>query len=190
MSIPIYLGKSDITVILYTRSLERLIEMVDEGIKQDNLARMCRCVGLARIERDRLFDQEIDPATDEPFDSATAYFARPEVMSRFGISPDRRKRSYTIIQGRALLEAHIAGVIDLNDFDPTGHWEKLKLWSKAIDRHGDAAIIMKNLLSSPTEEFEAFARGKVLSSRLDTPPKRLFQKYFLGLYGSYKVSHE
>ena len=190
MNVPVWVGKTELSVILWTKSLDLIIEMIESSVQQAGIAKMCRCIAMAKIERDRLYEQDADPDTGEPFASSTAYFSNPEVITRFRIPEDRRTRSNLMIQGRALLDAITAGAIDVDSFDPTRHWEKLKSWSKAMNRHKDAHIVMDRLLDSSKAEFEAFASGKELSSRLETLPDRLFQRYFLGYEGHYRTQNE
>jgi hypothetical protein len=190
MNVPVWVGKSELSIILWTKSLDLIVEMIESSVRQAGLAKMCRCIGMAKIERDRLYAQDMNPDTGEPFDSSTAYFANPNVILRFGIPEDRRKRSNLMIQGRALLEASTAGVIDIDSFDPTRHWEKLKSWSKAVKRHKDVGCVMKRLLDCSKVEFEAFASGKEMSSRLETSQHHDFQRYFLGYEGSFRARNE
>jgi hypothetical protein len=188
MNVPVWVGKTEIDGILWTNSLDLIIEAIDSSVRQASVARMCRCVALARIERDELYRQAVDPETGKRYESATEYFANPDIAARFRIPDDRRRRSILMIQGRALLDAHTSGAIDLRAFDPTGHWEKLKSWSKAIERYGDPQLVMDKLLELPKNDFKAFATGESVSSRLETPLQHPFQRYFLGYEGSYRVA--
>jgi len=188
MEAPVWLGGNRLTPLLWTRSLDDLLEILDDIVIQTALSRLARCLAVARIEDEALYEQVTDPDTGSPYASAAAYFSNPEVADRYGIPADRRRRSELLKQGRAILEANRAGAIDLDDFNPEGHWEKLKAWSVAMDRHHDAKLVMDTLLDSSKQEFEAFARGTEVSGRLETPIEVHFQRYLLGYEGSYRRS--
>lgn len=63
MNVPVWVGKTEIDAILWTNSLDLIIEAIDSSVRQASVARMCRCVALARIERDELYRQAVDADT-------------------------------------------------------------------------------------------------------------------------------
>lgn len=176
--------RNEISLVIRTQSIDNLISVIDNHMETVHMAKKCHAIGLARIEIDELYKQKTNPTTGIEYQTSDEFFHSPENIKDLHIPTDRKQRSALFIQGKAMLEAHREGLIDILDYNPQGKWRHWQYWSKACLRHDDRKDILHHLNTMSVNQFIAWASGneEELSTRLNTSPKYYFQKYFLGLW--------
>lgn len=147
---------------------------------EESIHRLYAAIAIARIENEKLYKQEINPKTGKPYESPREYYASESASTALGFLNDRKRRSDYKKIGNGILNAVKTAGLDLQTTDLTDHFMKFLHWEAACKHGGNPKDILQKLFELSFREFKTFAQGKKTSGRLETPPKLLFQQYYLG----------